>query len=119
MFLSTATVSGEIKGNQNGEWLGWLAGLAGWLAGWHGLRVALAGCANTGGVQMDQGTYLISIRDAQLGFGPLVTAEADAYEQANAYCASKGETVKTIKLKRKESGFAKPAAIMLDFSCVR
>lgn len=89
-----------------------------WLAG-IGLCVALAGCANTGVVPMDQGTYLISIRDAQLGFGPPVTAEADAYKQANAYCASKGGTVKTIKLKKTDSGFARPAAVTLQFACVR
>lgn len=81
--------------------------------------VGLSACANTGVVPMDAGTYLVAVRDAPLGFGPPVTAEADAYKQANAYCAAKGLKVKTIKLEKTDSGFARPAAVSLQFMCAR
>lgn len=80
--------------------------------------LALAGCANTGIVPMDAGTYGIGIRSPQVGFGPAVGAKADAYQQANAFCAERGMAVETVKLETTDSGFARSAAAELQFRCV-
>ncbi len=39
--------------------------------------VVLMGCASTGVVPMDKNIYMVSKRNAQVGFGPPVAAKAD------------------------------------------
>jgi hypothetical protein len=36
---------------------------------------------------MDQDTYSVSKRSAQVGFGPADGAKADIYQEANDFCA--------------------------------
>ena len=55
--------------------------------------VALMGCASTGVVPMDKDTYIVSKRDAQVGFGPPVAAKADVYREANEFCAEQKKKV--------------------------
>lgn len=78
----------------------------------------LAGCADSGVVPMDKGTYLIAKKSPQVGFGPPVGIKADAYVEANQFCAKSGQAVQTVKMDETNSGFAKAAAISLQFRCV-
>lgn len=79
----------------------------------------LASCASTGVVPMGQGTYLVSKRSPQVGFGPPVAAKADVYKQASDFCAKQGMTVETVNFQGTNSGFARPASASLEFKCVK
>ena len=79
---------------------------------------AAAGCASTGVVPMDKGTYMVSERSPQIGFGPPVAAKADVYKQANDFCAKQGKTVETIDFQGTDSGFARSASASLQCNCV-
>lgn len=78
----------------------------------------IAGCASTGVVPMDDDTYSVAKRSAQVGFGPADSAKADIYKEANEFCAREGKKVKTVDLQTTNSGFARPASALLQFRCV-
>jgi len=78
----------------------------------------LVGCANTGVVPMDKGTYLIAKKSPQVGFGPPIGIKGEAYTEANDQCAKEGMAVETIKLEETNAGFARSAAVTLQFRCV-
>lgn len=78
----------------------------------------LTGCASTGIVPMDKGTFLIAKKSPQVGFGPPIGIKGDAYTEANQFCAKDGKVVETLKLEETNSGFAKAAAVSLQFRCV-
>jgi hypothetical protein len=78
----------------------------------------LVGCSSTGIVPMNQGTYLIVKKGAQLGFGPPVGIKGEVYSEANAHCASESKAVETIKIDETNSGFGRSAAVSLEFRCV-
>ncbi|MDJ0807366.1 MAG: hypothetical protein QNJ78_11080 [Gammaproteobacteria bacterium] len=80
--------------------------------------ITLMGCASTGVVPMDKGTYMVSKRDAQVGFGPPVAAKAEVYSEANDFCAEQGRKVETIDFQGTNSGFGRPASASLHFKCV-
>jgi hypothetical protein len=82
------------------------------------LAVAAIGCTSSGVIPMDRGTFLITRRSAQVGFGPPVGAKADVYREANEYCARQSMVVETIKADESPSGFAQPASFSLQFRCV-
>jgi hypothetical protein len=82
------------------------------------IALMIVGCANTGIVPMDNGTYLIAKRSPQVGFGPPVKIKAEAYKEANEFCAKDGKAVETIKLEETNSSFGRPAAVSLEFRCV-
>ncbi|MEX2148809.1 MAG: hypothetical protein WD793_01220 [Steroidobacteraceae bacterium] len=82
------------------------------------LLVALAGCADTGIVPMDKGTYLIAKKSPQVGFGPPIGIKGEAYAEANEFCAKEGKAVETLKLEETNAGFARSAAVSLEFRCV-
>ena len=82
------------------------------------LVAGLIGCANTGIVPMDKGTYLIAKKSPQVGFGPPIGIKGEAYSEANEFCAKEGKAVETVKLEETNSGFARSAAISLEFRCV-
>jgi hypothetical protein len=78
----------------------------------------LAGCANTGIVPMDKGTYLIAKKSPQVGFGPPIGIKGEAYTEANEFCAKEGKAVETLKYEETNSGFARAAAVSLEFRCI-
>ncbi|WP_245644786.1 hypothetical protein [Hydrogenophaga flava] len=80
--------------------------------------VGLVACANTGVVPMDKGTYLIAKKSPQVGFGPPIGIKGEAYTEANEFCSKDGKAVETIKLEETNSGFARSAAVSLEFRCV-
>lgn len=67
---------------------------------------------------MDKGTYLIAKKSPQVGFGPPIGIKGEAYSEANEFCAKDGKTVETLKLEETNAGFARSAAISLQFRCV-
>jgi len=77
----------------------------------------LASCSSTGVILMDEGTYMISSRSAQLGIGPPNGTKAAIYKEANAFCAKKGMSVKTINLKVVDTHIARPGSVELVFRC--
>ena len=82
------------------------------------LVIGLSACANTGIVPMDKGTYLIAKKSPQVGFGPPIGIKGEAYTEANEFCAKEGKTVETLKLEETNAGFARSAAVSLEFRCV-
>lgn len=82
------------------------------------LPLALLGCANTGVVPMDRDTFLIAKKSPQVGFGPPIGVKGDVYKEANAFCARQDKAVETIDLQETNAGFARSAAVSLEFRCV-
>ena len=80
--------------------------------------LALYGCADTGIIPMDKGTYLVAKKSPQVGFGPPIGIKGDAYMEANEFCAKENRAVETVKLEQTNSGFARAAAVSLEFRCV-
>lgn len=76
------------------------------------------GCASTGVVPMDKGTYMISKKSPQIGFGPPIGIKAEAYTEANDFCAKDGKAVETLKYEETDAGLARSAAVALVFRCV-
>jgi len=79
---------------------------------------ALVGCASTGVVPTGQDTYLIAKKSPQVGFGPPIGVKGEVYSEANEFCAKEGKAVETLKLEQTNSGFARAAAVSLEFRCV-
>ena len=77
----------------------------------------LNACSSTGIVPMDAGTYMVSKRSAQVGFGPPVGVKADLYVEANDFCAKQNKKVVTVSLEMTDSGFARPGSATLQFRC--
>jgi hypothetical protein len=48
-----------------------------------GTTLILCGCASSGIVPMDRGTYLITKRSGQVGIGAPVGSKAQVYKEAN------------------------------------
>ena len=80
--------------------------------------IALLGCANTGVVVTGKDTYLIAKKSPQLGFGPPIGIKGEAYTEANEFCAKEGKVVDTVRLEQTNSGFARAAAVSLEFRCI-
>lgn len=78
----------------------------------------LSACSSTGIVPMDKGTYMISKKSPQVGFGPPVGIKGEVYAEANKHCAREGKAVETTKYEETNSGFARSAAVALEFKCI-
>ena len=50
--------------------------------------------------------------------GPPIGVKGEAYSEANEFCAKEGKAVETLKLEQTNSGFARAAAVSLEFRCV-
>lgn len=79
----------------------------------------LSGCASTGVVPVDSGTFMIAKRSVQAGFGPPTAVKADVYREANAFCATKNSEVETVDLDMTNSGLGRPGNVSLTFRCVK
>ena len=83
------------------------------------LSVALTGCASTGVVPADRGTYMISKQSAAGMFGTPEGVRADIYTEANEFCARKGNAVETVNVEvNGASPFVRQGSAMLQFKCV-
>ncbi len=81
------------------------------------LALMFTACSSTGIIRMDGGTYMISKRSAQFGFGPPVGVRADVYREANDFCAKEKNEVETINLEMTDTGLARPGSVSLHFRC--
>lgn len=82
------------------------------------LLFSLVACASTGVVPMDKDTYLIAKKSAQVGFGPPIGVKAEVYVEANEFCGRQNKAVETVALDLTNSGFARSAAVSLQFRCI-
>ena len=83
------------------------------------VSVVLAGCASTGVVQADRGTYMISKQSAAGVFGTPGGVRADIYAEANDFCARNGNAVETVNIEVKAAvPFVRTGSAMLQFKCV-
>jgi hypothetical protein len=80
--------------------------------------LTLAACASSGVMTVDQDTYMIVKRTAQVGFGPPVAATAYVYREANTFCANKNKKLETINLDQVDSAIGRPSSASLKFRCV-
>ena len=78
----------------------------------------IAGCGSTGIVKLEQDTYMISQKQAKVGFVSAAEEKAYVYKEANNFCGEQGKEVETIKLETRNSGFGRQASAMLEFKCV-
>jgi len=83
------------------------------------VTACVAGCASTGIVPMDKGTFMVAKKSAG---GLFVTGEevkADLYKEAAEHCAKTGKAVETIKAEGKNAiPFARTSQASLEFRCV-
>ena len=83
------------------------------------ISVVLAGCASTGVVPADRGTYMISKQSAAGVFGTPGGVKADVYAEANEYCARTGNAFETVNLEVKDAiPFVRTGSASLQFRCV-
>ena len=79
----------------------------------------LVGCASTGVVPADRGTYMLSKQSAAGIFGTSGGVRADIYAEANEFCARTNEAVETVNLEVKDAvPFVRTSSVMLQFKCV-
>ncbi len=79
----------------------------------------VAGCASTGVVPADRGTFLISKQSAAGVFGTPDGVRADIYVEANAYCQRTGKAVETVNIEVKGAiPFVRTGSALLQFKCV-
>lgn len=82
------------------------------------LAIALLGCStSTGVVPIGDNAYYVSIRAPQVSFGPPVTQKADAYKEANDYCASLGLAMEQVEVKEVNQVFGRHGSAQLTFKC--
>ncbi len=75
-------------------------------------------CSSTGVIPMDKDVYMISNRSFKVPFTDANDEKAEAYRQANEFCAKQGKNVETLKLDMTSSGFIRSANAALEFRCV-
>lgn len=68
---------------------------------------------------MDKGIYMISKKSPQVGFGPPIAIKGEVYTEANEFCAKEGKAIETVKYEETNAGFARSAAIALEFRCIQ
>ena len=79
----------------------------------------LAGCASTGVVPADKGTYMISKQSAAGVFGTPDGVRADIYAEANEFCGRTGNAVETVNLEVKGAiPFVRTGSALLQFKCI-
>jgi hypothetical protein len=78
----------------------------------------LSGCSNTGVIKMEQNKYMVSVKNAKVGFVNAAEEKAEAYQEANEFCKKQQKNVETINLELKDSGALQSASATLEFRCV-
>jgi hypothetical protein len=82
------------------------------------LVALLVGCGSTGIVKLEKNRYMVSEKNAKIGFVNAAEEKAAIYKQANEYCSKEGKELKTLNLEMRNSGFARSASATLEFACV-
>ena len=83
------------------------------------LGLGITGCASTGIVPYDKGTYMVSKQSAAGIFGTPDGVRADIYKEANEYCNRQGKAVETVNTEIKGAiPFVRTGSAMIVFKCV-
>jgi len=82
------------------------------------VAVSLSACGSTGIVKLEADRYMISEKNAKVGFVSAAEEKASVYKQANDFCSAQGKEVQTIDLQMTNSGFGRQASASLDFRCI-
>lgn len=77
----------------------------------------ISSCANTGVVKLEKDTYMVSEKNAKIGFVSASEEKAAVYKQANEFCAKQAKEVETVNLEMRDSGAFKQASATLEFKC--
>jgi hypothetical protein len=79
----------------------------------------VASCAGTTNQVVPTGhdTFMVA-NHGTMGWSSAGAQKAKAYEQANAFCKSKGKEVETVNEHETDSGFGKIASADIEFRCV-
>jgi KaiC/GvpD/RAD55 family RecA-like ATPase len=80
--------------------------------------VGLMGCGSTGVVKLEADRYMVSEKNAKVGFVSAAEEKASVYRQANAFCSRLGKEVQTLDLQTTNSGFGRQASATLEFKCI-
>jgi hypothetical protein len=78
----------------------------------------LGACANTGVVQMERGTYIISKDSAKFGGGISQAVRIEVYQEANAFCSKNGKFVETQDLLMAPGVPGRLGNVTLQFKCI-
>jgi hypothetical protein len=79
----------------------------------------LSACSNTGVIQMENNKYMVSVKNAKVGFVNAAEEKAEAYQEANAFCKKQQKSVETINIELRDSGAFQSASATLEFKCVQ
>jgi hypothetical protein len=81
--------------------------------------LTLTACAGTTNQVVPTGhdTYMVATHGT-MGWSSGGAQKAKAFEQADAFCKSKGKGVETISQNQTEGGFGKIASADIEFRCV-
>jgi hypothetical protein len=80
--------------------------------------VALVGCSSTGVIPVDRDSYMIGKKDGSPGLGVSMSNKVEVYQEANAFCATKGLEVETLNLVVTPAALARLGSTELRFKCV-
>ena len=82
------------------------------------ITLFISACGSTGVIQMENNKYMVSVKNAKVGFVSAAEEKADAYKEANEFCKSKGKSVETIDIQTRDSGAFQSASATLEFKCI-
>ncbi len=84
-----------------------------------GILAFTASCAGTTNQVVPTGhdTYMIASHGT-MGWSSGGAQKAKAFQEANAFCQSKGKEVETVNQNQSEGGFGKIASADIEFRCV-
>ena len=84
-----------------------------------GATILVSGCASTGVVPADRGTFMVAKQSAAGIFGTSGGVRADVYTEANEFCARNGNTVETVNIEVKDAvPFVRTGSALIKFKCV-
>jgi hypothetical protein len=81
------------------------------------LAITVAGCSGPGVVPMGRDTYMIAKDGSFTTFGG-AAVKAELYQEANAFCESKGKHLMPVKDSSRDSGYARYANAEVQFRCL-
>lgn len=81
------------------------------------IALLVSGCSGPGVVPMGRDTYMIAKDGSFTTFGG-GAVKAELYQEANAFCESKGKQLMPVKDASRDSGYGRYANAELQFRCL-
>jgi hypothetical protein len=81
------------------------------------ITLLIAGCSGPGVVPMGRDTYMVAKDGSFTTFGG-GAVKAELYQEANAFCESKGKQLMPVKDASRDSGYGRYANAELQFRCL-